>query len=997
LQIGLWYTVTDAVGCETLGSETHAAMDTLWHIRLLGTLEARQGTAAISRFATSRVAALLARLALLPQRTHSREELAGLLWPDADAEAGRLNLRVALASLRRQMEPPGGSPGSIFITDRTSIRLHPRICTSDAAEFEKALREASRSADPAHKREKLEQALAFYEGELLPGFYDEWILDERERLQALCDEAQIQCRALSPAPLPPQPLPSAPVGLPQSALLNFPGQFTRFFARSAEQAQLVRLLADPEIRLVTLLGPGGSGKTRLATETARQAAASFDGLVCFVPLADISDGALVASTAASALRLPLSGDKSPLDQIAAHLTAFSSARSLLVLDNLEHLGTEGAAEVQALLEAAPRLTCLATSRQKLHLAGEHEVPLAPLPVPANDAPELPAQLASYSGVQLFVDRARSVRSDFQITPQNADADAAVCRSLEGLPLALELAAARIQALSPRQMQQQLAARLDFLTSRRRDLPPRHQSLRAALEWSAHLLSPDQTRFFVQLSVFRGGWSLEAAAAVCEVSHPLLLLEQLCERSLIFAAETPALESPDAAGAATAVWIRGEMRFRMLESLREFGEEQLTLPERQALARRHAGYFQRLAAEMGRLWYGPQQILGLETLTSEYDNLRAALSFCRSDTPDTDWNGTQTGLRLAAALGDYWTTRGMMREGMDWLDGALLGGGDLDVRAAALAQAGWLAAGVSDFARASTALTESITLNRRLGDDAALTLALRLRGTAFIWKGEFENAETDLEEALALSRARSDDYALGIVLNSLGVLANEWKSDNVRAKERYDEALPLLLKVGDRQRASYCLHNLGNIAHDDGESTRAVAQLRHSLALASELGDEWHRTYCLRSLGAVFLGLGELENTSGLLEEGLALCRRLRDRMTEAGTLLILACVRRRQGRFADAAAEAQAALRLYAAIDRPEGVMRSWLNLADTAAAGSDWETAACLLSAADAALPTFPTDDDRDRAAALCHSARAALSPAAFSAAWTRGRTLTCDDYGLH
>lgn len=243
----------------------------------------------------------------------------------------------------------------------------------------------------------------------------------------------------------------------------------------------------------------------------------------------------------------------------------------------------------------------------------------------------------------------------------------------------------------------------------------------------------------------------------------------------------------------------------------------------------------------------------------------------------------------------------------------------------------------------------------------------------------------------------NDKLLGATLNSLGVLANERNGDNVRAKECYEEALPLLLKVGDRQRASYCLHNLGNIAYDDGESVRAVAQLRHSLALAEELGDEWHRAYCLRSLGEVFSGLGDLENASCLLEEGLALCRRLGDRMTEGGTLLILAQVRRRQERFADAAAEAQAGLRLYAAVDRPEGVMRSWLNLADTAAAEADWETAACLLSAADAALAVFPTEDDRDRAAALCHSARAALTPAAFAAAWTRGRTLTCDDYGLH
>lgn len=347
-------------------------MDTLWHFRLFGTLEARQETLIISRFATSRFAALLARLALLPHRAHSREELAGFLWPDADAEAGRLNLRVALLSLRRQLEPPGCPPGSVLVTDHTSIRLFPHSCTSDAAEFEAALREASRASDPARKREKLDQALLLCEGgELLPGFYDEWILEERERLQAVCEDAKTQRRALSPT-LPAPAIAAAPAtasGSPRgSALLNFPGQFTRFFGRAAEQERLAGLLADLEIRLVTLLGPGGAGKTRLATETVRQAASGFGGLVCFVALADISDGALIPSAIASALRLPLSGDKPPREQVAAYCSA-ASAQSLLVLDNLEHLGEDGAAEVGALLEAAPRLTCLATSRQKLHLAG----------------------------------------------------------------------------------------------------------------------------------------------------------------------------------------------------------------------------------------------------------------------------------------------------------------------------------------------------------------------------------------------------------------------------------------------------------------------------------------------------------------------------------------------------------------------------------------------------------------------------------------------------
>ncbi len=955
------------------------AQNDLWQIRLLGTLEARRGDVVLSRFATSRVAALLARLALFPQRMHSREELAGALWPDADADAGRLSLRVALASLRRQIEPSPVPPGSVLLADRTAVRLNPAAFACDAARFEAALRTAARAPLSAEKHAALHDALALYEGELLPGFYDEWILDERERLQALAEEARRQCHGLPPPTLPPAGRGPA-VHSAARALRGFPGQFTRFFGREAEKMRLAALLKDPEVRLVTLLGPGGAGKTRLALETARSVAGSFDGPVCFAALADIGDSSLVIAAVASALRLTLSGDAAPESQVAA---ALSAGHSLLVLDNMEHLGAGGADEARALLAAVPSLTCLATSRQTLGIAGEHEFPLAPLPVPGLMEEVLIEEvLTDCASVKLFVDRAQAVRPGFAVTPSNAEAVAAVCRSLEGLPLALELAAARIQALSPAQMSAQLEARLDFLTSRRRDLPPRHRSLRAALEWSVQLLSPAQAHFFGGLSVFRGGWTLEAAAAVCDAADPLPLLEQLCERSLIVSEE---------AGLG--------VRFRVLESLREFGEEQLSDRERRALACRHAAFFQELAAQQGALWYTPRQNEGLGALSADYDNLRAALSFCRAETLERggeDWDAADTGLRLAAALGDYWTTRGLMREGMDWLNGALALGGSPAVRADALAQAGWLAAGVSDFAAAQQSLTEAVALCRDMGDGGRLTQALRLRGTAQMWMGDFVPAGADLEESLALGRAQGDERAQGMTLNALGVLANERSGDNIRAKAFYEESLPLLLKVGDRQRAAYCLHNLGNIANTEGDRTRAIALIQHSLALADELGDEWHRAYCLRSLGGVYRDRGDLPEAARLLEEGVILCRRLGDKMTEAGTVLVLADVRRMQGNYTEATALACAALRVSREITHDIGQTEGWINLSETAAAQAQWENAAAFLSAADALRTVPPQGYDLDYWDALLADAHAALDPTLFDAAWHRGRTLTCDDYGL-
>ena len=978
-------------------------MDAPWHLRLLGTFQAKQGELVLSRFATSRVAALLARLALFPERTHSREELAGLLWPDAAEDAGRLNLRVALASLRRQMEPPASHAGSLFIADRNSVRLYPDSVVSDAAQFESLLREAARTHDPARKRDTLIEALALHAGDLLPGFYDEWVLEERERLLALCEDARRQCEALSPPvsreaarPLSALPvlIPSAPAApfspvlsspvlsspvlsspvLSSPTLLGFPGRFTRFFGRTKEQAKLAALLADPEVRLVTLLGPGGAGKTRLATEAAWSAAlsseAGFDGPVCFVPLADTGDSALLCAAVAASLRLPLSGDRSAREQVAASL---ASARSLVVLDNLEHLGEGGASEIRALLEAVPRLICLVTSRQTLNLEGEQDLRLAPLPVPAGDASEPPAHLSTYAGVQLFTDRAQAVRPDFQITAYNAEAVAAVCRSLEGLPLALELAAARIQALTPHQMQTQLQSRLSFLTSRRRDLPSRHRSLRAAMEWSAHLLTAEQTHFFACLSVFRGGWTADAAGAAGEVPDPLVLLEELCERSLISAEETPL-----------------GMRFRILESLREFGEEQLTGEEKTALGRRHAAFFQELAAAMDALWSSAGQKEARAVLEAEQDNVRAALSFCRADP-----GSSEAGLKMAGSLGNYWSLGGTLREGLGWLEGALAGPGSAG-RAKALAMAGLMTFGLGDCPRSEVLLAEALSISRENEDNTVLALALRIRGNGRVAHDNLADAGRDLEEALAISRAQGDSLAAGIALNSLGVLMSEGLKDHLKARDLYEEALPLFLAAADQQRAAYTLHNLGVIAQELGDCDRAGALIRESLSLAGAMGDLWHRAYCLRSLGDVLLEQNDLSGAGSVLEEGTALCRQLGDRMTEAGTALSLARVRRREGDYPQASALAQSALRHYRAMTHGVGLTECWMNLADTAAAFEKWEEAAALLSAADAARPAPAEDSERERHARLHASACAHLSPAAFDAAWQRGRTRICDDYGL-
>jgi len=958
-------------------------MDAPWRIRLLGTLEARRGDHVVTRFATSRVAALLARLALFPRRAHPREELIDLLWPDSDADAGRLSLRVALASLRRQLEPPDVSPGSVLVADRSAVRLRPLAFASDVAEFEAALRAAGRAPDLREKREALDHADALYLGELLPGFYDEWVLDERGRLEALCEEARRERDAL-PACTPAAPDSGpAPEEAPSPSWLGFPIQFTRFFGRAGESVALADRLAGRGARLVTLTGPGGSGKTRLALEAARGAAGAFAGPVCFVPLADLADARFIPEAVAGALGLPRSAAQEPLEQVVAVLAALPPA--LLVLDNFEHLVERGTPVVFSLLSRLPALTCLVTSRRRLGLPGEREHPVPPLPLPEPDG--TPERVAEAASAQLFVDRAQAARPDFQLTPGNAAAVAALCLRLEGSPLAIELVAARAMSLTPAQMTERLASRFELLTSRRWDKGGRHRSLWAAIGWSFDLLPPALRRFFAGLSVFRGGCTVETAEAVCGEPLALEFLTQLRERSLLVIEEAHTGSG-------------SEMRFRLLESLREFGWEHLSPDERRAQGRRHADHFQALAAQMAALWSGPEQRHALEVLDADGDNLRAALAFCRpapEGAAADGWDGAEVGLRLAGALGDYWTVRGLLREGLDWLEDALAGGGKSPARAPALAQAGWLAAGLGDYNRATTLLSEAVALGRQAGDRLGTAQALRMRGTAGFWSKNFPPAAADLEEALALSRAAGDDRATAAALISLGALVHSWPGDLDRARGCYEEALALCRKCGDRQRASYSLHNLGSMANDDGEIDLAEELLRESLALAESLGDAWQRAYCLRSLGESVEARGDPAGAVLLLEEGIALCRRLGDRMTEAGSLHSLASLQRRQGDPTRAATLLQSALRLLRDLGDTASTAECLVGLAETAASQGHWAHAASLLAAAASAHDASPPGGTHAGFDAAHRLVSGALGPDLFGAAWARGTLLSLDECLAH
>ena len=580
----------------------------VWQIQLLGGLRATRGNSVIAQFPSRPTAMLLARLALEPQRRHSREELIELLWPGVELDVGRNRLRQVLSTLRRLLEPPDVAPYSVLDADRQTVGLAENAISSDVREFEQFFRQGA-----------ISQALSSYRGDLLPGFLDEWVEDERIRLSALYERALARTGSAEN----PRAYESAPAradGERAARSGNLRSYVSVFFGREEEKQRVLDALAQH--RLVTLAGLGGFGKTRLAVESAR-AVERFD-YVAFVPLSECTDAGLIADCIRSALRMEAS-QESALAQLCAFL---SDADVLLVLDNFEQLVDDGTGVVMDLLERLLGLRCLVTSRRALDVPGEHVLLIDPLPLPqaSMDA----AHAVATPSVALFVDRARSARADFALTEDNRAALIELCRALEGLPLAIELAASRIRSYSPAEMRAALSERFDLLTrqGQRGTRYGRHMSLQTAIEWSWNLLGEKEQAFFAALSVFRGGFTAAAVESICATSEARALLESLISASLLRA------EADDA----------GVMRFSMLDTLREFAQERLGA-EARVLRERHRSYFLQQAREA--------LAADLSVGEREVSNLKQALITAVED------GDPAFALDLGVALRPHWEAHGTL--------------------------------------------------------------------------------------------------------------------------------------------------------------------------------------------------------------------------------------------------------------------------------------------------------------------------------------------------
>ena len=634
---------------------------------------------------------------------------------------------------------------------------------------------------------------------------------------------------------------------------NLPLQLSSFIGRERETAEARRLLATG--RLLTLTGPGGSGKTRLALQVAAEVIEELPDGVWLVELAALTDPSLLPQSIAAALGLGEEGGARTLTETLTD--ALRPKSSLLIWDNCEHLILACAHLAETLLRACPNLRLLATSREALEIAGEATLPILSLSLPAGSPLPPLETLAGYESIRLFVERATSAQPTFRFSAGNAQAVAQVCTRLDGIPLALELAAARVKALTPDQIAGRLDDRFRLLSGGSRTALPRQQTLRALIDWSYDLLPSAEKTLLRRLSVFSGGWTLEAAEAVCaggdvEDWEALDLLSHLVAKSLVVFEP-----SED-----------GQGRYRLLENLRSYAAEALAETEdAAALPLRHRDWFLTLAEAAEPKLDGPEQVAWLNRLERDHDNLRAALILCR----EQDGAG-EMGLRLAAGMHRFWFIRGYLSEGIQAIESALTcaEGAPSVLKSRALAAAGVLAWSQGNFPQATSFHKESLALNRELNDQVGIAHALTNLGILASCQREFETAKPLLEESLALYRSMNDRKNEAAALINLGCMALD-QGDWDTSLRFLEESLAMYRRLKDDKNIANALHNLGEVARKQQRHAEAIRFFQESLLLQKTLMDRCHIAMLFQSLGLVFQSLGNDLRAACLLGAAEAAC------------------------------------------------------------------------------------------------------------------------------
>ena len=939
-------------------------------VRLLGTFSIKCDGNPVTL--SSRAAqSLFAYLILNAGTAHRREKLAGMFWLDASEEKARAHLRHELWRIRKAFAPH--SKVNYLFADDINITFN------SSAEYwvDTAI---LRNVSDAAPIEELIEALSLVQGEFLPGFYDKWVTQEREHLQsvheqklaqlleslenekrwndvldwaerwisfgqgpeaayrylmvvydALGEHAKVtstfqRCvRALRELDLEPSEQTRA-LAFKRSSKLNIPIPLTSFVGREKELEEVAKLLLKS--RLLTLTGAGGVGKTRLAIQVVADVMEMFSDGVWFLDLAPLSDPSLVPSTLINLLGLQESGERSVTDLLTGY---FRSRTALIIFDNCEHLIESCAQLIHSLLLSCEGLTILATSREALRVSGEIPYRVPSLAIPSSDVQCTVNDLANMESIRLFTERAAVISPDFTFNSQNALDIARICERLDGIPLAIELAAARTDVLSVQQIQKGLDDRFHLLTRGMRSSLPRHQTLRAMIKWSHDLLSEKERILYRRLAVFMGGWTLEAAKEVCsgnsiEASDILDLLSQLVNKSLIL-----------------VEWKQGqETRYRMLETIRQYaGDRLLESDEREKLRQQHLTYFLKVAEQAEGGLRGAAKKGWMERLEVEHDNLRVALEWSL----ERNSAGLESGLRVAGALFEFWYRRGHYHEGREWLERVFakvsLTNAHITkrTRAKALYALGVIFWFLSNYHQAWTHAETCLTLHQELKDEAGIAHALSLLGLTARAQRDYARAIPLLEQSLAISRQLGDKQAICYRLHDLALVW--WRHGEYKRAERFlDESLTFSFELGDTGSMAEIKAGLAAVAREQGNYHRAHTLFRESLSVFEELGNKYWIAGTLQDLGILSWRQGDYRQAEKQLEASLELFHKIGAQRAAARSLSVLGDVVLSQGDLKGARSLYEQVANITEALGDKLDKSRARQSLANIAFVEGDYATA---------------------------------------------------------
>lgn len=873
------------------------------HIYLLGQFRIEQQSQSI-QLPTRKIESLLAHFILHPGK-HAREKIAALFWGDSSDTKARNSLRNALAVINKNLGP------DLFLADRQIVQINPEyLLWVDAHEFENQATEFL--ADPTP--EIINVNLDLYQADLLIDFYDDWIFPLREHFHSLfidtllqmtqqmrsqseydraidfsrkilafdkanerayqhlmfcymaqgdrnaalkqymnCKQSLIDELGVEPATATMalyQWIEQAPkdVGPFSAQITNLPIPLTSFIGRKRETAEVKQLLSSS--RLLTLIGPGGSGKTRMGIQVATDLLDFFEDGVWWVELATLTDESLIPQAIAKALGVQEVANQSLSESISKFLR---SKEILLILDNCEHL-IEACVQITAdLLEACPYLKIIATSRESLNMAGENIWRIPSLSLPDPQQISLVERLLKFESIRLFVERASAIWSDFALTEQNAPFVAQICHRLDGIPLAIELASARIKVLTPEQISARLDDRFRLLTGGGRTAIPRHQTLRAMIDWSYDLLTEDERSLFRGLGVFRGGWTLEAAESVfsgsVEAGELIDLMTSLVDKSMVIRERGQG----------------GEARFNMLETIREYSYEKLRhSDEENQIRKRHLHYYLELVESVKPhlgFFLSDREILSwMKILDAEQDNMRTGLKLAQADSALSEM-----GLRMAGNLHWFWLTRGQLSEGRERLDRILANNLNVStpILAQALLSAGFLGCWQGDFRPARARLEQSLELFEQLGEKSGIAFSLHGLGFAANGLGEHALAGTIFEKGLNIARDIDDKWLISFALHFTAI-GSSFQGDYELARSQFMECIGLIKDgYGNLPGIAFSLFHLGRIARIQGDYVSAHEQLAEGTQIFLQMGDRRGLGYSLSGFACLAFAQEEIHQAARL--------------------------------------------------------------------------------------------------------------------------------------